>query len=188
MKKEIKNNGLRLLSITSESDNFKTDDFRKLLVEKITEKSFVVAYLDYKVLIGIFDNGDFAFFNDEKFEDKFVQRIRVFNQNEEFLAWRISDGFGVRFRQDNKGNDTVEVVEAFQALFGTKVEIANNNFSRIKEEKRGTELVVPLNNLSIDDRENRLFIKTRNYIKYDSELHQATYFDSRFVTFSNKPI
>ena len=167
------------------SDEFDTNDLRKSISEIIAEKSFVVVYLDYKVLIGTYENGDFLFYEDEKFEDKFVQRIRVFNEKDEFYAWRTSNGFRVRLRQDFQGEKTEEVVEAYQALFGTESN-ALNGYTKI-EEQRGTKLILPLTNLKIDDSKNRLFIKTHNYIDYN-ELHQATYYDCRFVSFENKNI
>jgi len=176
-------NGLELISIASVGSDFDTDELRKSLAEKIGEKSFVVLYLDYKVLIGTYENGDFLFYENEKFEDKFVQRIRVFNEKDEFLAWRTSNGFRVRFRQDYQGEKKEEVVEAYQALFGTESKDLNG-YTKI-EEKRGTKLILPLINLEIDDNKNRLFIKTHNYIDYN-KLHQATYFDCRFVTFVNE--
>ena len=89
----------------------------------------------------------------------------------------------VRFRQDYQGEKKEEVVEAYQALFGTESKDLNG-YTKI-EEKRGTKLILPLINLEIDDNKNRLFIKTHNYIDYN-KLHQATYFDCRFVTFVNE--
>ena len=178
-----KKNGLELISITSVSDDFVTDDLRKSLTETIIEKSFVVLYLDYKVLIGTYENGDFLFYKDEKFEDKFVQRIRVFNEKEEFFAWRSNGKLKCRYRTDAKG-EQIEAVDAYQVLFGTDSKPLDN-YTKISED-RGTELIVPFKNLDIDikkDKKKRIFIKSRNYI-HPNDTKPATYFDCRFVGFS----
>lgn len=177
----LSNNGLTLYLIKSEATPISFfDNFRENLSEFIKTKSLVVAYLDYKVLIGTYINRNFHFYDGETFDDKFIQKIRIFNEHEEFYAWRNNGRLKGRFRIDTDGTD-VEVVDAYQALFGTD-SIPSDKYSKLWE-KRGTEIIIPFQNLIIDEKKKRLFIKTKNYVK-SNDLHQATYFDCRFVGFS----
>ncbi|MEQ8189856.1 MAG: CRISPR-associated protein Csx19, partial [Candidatus Eremiobacterota bacterium] len=116
----MKNNGLELIKINSEVKYFSNiQDVKKIISEHITIKSFAVAYMDYAVLTGRYEDERFIFYNDEVFEQKFLQRIRVFNKTEELLIWRVNDGFKGRLRVDKEGENT-EAVEASQVLFGTR--------------------------------------------------------------------
>ncbi|MCF6147693.1 MAG: TIGR03984 family CRISPR-associated protein [Candidatus Kuenenia sp.] len=180
-------NGLQLREIKSKSIPFPVknkdiEDFEKCISARISVKSYIVAYLDYKVLIGTFENGVFHFYKDEKFDPKHIQKLRVFNQTQELYLWRSSDGMRGRYRTDEEGKETF-VVDAEQVLFGTKAEPPDSGFTKITE-TRGTELTLPFSNLSVDDKRNRVFIKTRNYIDYN-EVNQATYVDCRFMGFWN---
>ncbi len=155
------------------------DDLEKLAQEHFTVKSYVVAYLDYEVFIGIWSGEKFCFYKDIKVDPKYIQKIRIFNKNAELLAWRSSDGLKGRIRIDEPGIDT-SIVEAYQALFGKKTLENIGNFTKISEE-RGTTLILPFSNLTVGKR-NRVFIKTRNYIDYN-ETNQPTYVDCRFMGF-----
>ncbi|MFN3531848.1 MAG: CRISPR-associated protein Csx19, partial [Candidatus Brocadia sp.] len=117
------------------------DDLEKLAQEHFTVKSYVVAYLDYEVFVGIWSGGKFYFYKDIKIDSKFIQKIRIFNKNAELLAWRSSDGLNGRIRIDEDGGE-VSTVEAYQALFGTKTVENMGNFTKISEE-RGTALILP---------------------------------------------
>ncbi len=145
------------------------------------EVAFVVAYLDYKVLIGKYVNGSFTFINSEQVEPKFIQRIRIFNNDEELMLWRSEGKLKGRYRKDNDG-DKIDVVDNNQVIFGTKVEEING-YSKLTEE-RGTEIFIPFKDVILDEnkKEDRVKIKTRNYIGFN-EIHQATYVDSRFGEF-----
>ncbi|MCF6157620.1 MAG: TIGR03984 family CRISPR-associated protein [wastewater metagenome] len=181
-------NGLQLQEIKSQSNPFPIDNIEtmenleKCIAAQIQDKSYVVAYLDYKVLIGTFENRGFHFFQNEEFDPKYIQKIRVFNQTQELYLWRSSDGMRGRYRTDEEGKETF-VVDAEQVLFGTKAEPPDGGFTKITE-TRGTELTLPFSNLSVDDKRSRVFIKTRNYIDYN-EVKQATYVDCRFMGFWN---
>jgi len=180
-------NGLKLDKIKSELKNDITslNDIQRY----IKTDSIVVAYLDYTVLVGLYKNSKFEF-HDTAFDiiknSQYIQKIRIFNKDEEFLLWRSGNGFKGRYRKDEKG-DEIDVVDAEQVLFGTKAEPLGN-FTKLTE-KRGTELILPFTGLTVDDKKNRVFIKTRNYISYN-EAHQATYIDCRFMGFINngKPL
>lgn len=196
-------NGLELKEITSQSipidaiDDLSNKHINSILdeINKKTplsfirrgvgsEVSFVLAYLDYKVLIGKYSNGSFSFYNNESIEPKYIQRIRIFNKVEELLLWRSEGVLKGRHRKDNEGVDTW-VVDNNQVLFGTRYPTNNPpsaNSTTITED-RGTEISFPFEVKDIDEKENRIKIKTRNYVDYN-EIHQATYIDSRFVEFT----
>ncbi len=159
------------------------EDIQTKIKELFDDTGCVVAYLDYKAIIGKFKDKNLIFYNGEIFEPKYLQKLRVFNENKELYLWEISENeFKGRLRTDNQGKEE-DIVEAKQILWGTMVESLDNGWSRIYE-KRGTELVVPFDNLVINDHEKRIKIRIRNYIDYN-ELGQVGYVDSRFVSFIN---
>ena len=159
-------------------------NLEKFISKQIPANSFVVAYLDYKVLIGRFEDEKFQFYKDEKFEPKHVQRFRVFNETQELLVWRSSEGLKGRIRTDETGND-MYVVDALQVLFGTEAEPVEGNYTKISE-RRGTVLILPFSGLdTMNEKKNRVCIKTRNYVK-PNDVHQATYADCRFVCFVHR--
>lgn len=171
-------NGLKLIPL--KSDTKKVDgDFNLFISNNFDKKSFVVAYLDYKVLIGTWENSEFHFHKNEKLEQKFIQKLRIFNDDKELLLWRSGIDLKGRLRIDGQGKD-YEVVIAKQALVGTTAE-SHDNFTQITE-NRGTNLILPFNNIQINNKRKRIFIKTYNYVDYNS-IHQATYIDCRFVSF-----
>jgi len=179
----MENNGLKLSKIKTETKSVSAsaDDLEKVISEKIKTPSFAVAFMDYKVLTGRYDRGTFHFYNNESLEAKYLQKLRVFNSNEELLMWSSGGGFKGRHRRDDAGEETY-AVDAEQVLFGTDFE-KYNDFTRIFEE-RGTELFLPFNNISVNENRKRVFIKTRNYIKYN-KANQATYTDCRFIVFTD---
>lgn len=178
-------NGLKLIALKSKAEPIDQIDRDKLLStlrQSFAAPSTVVAWLDYKVLIGLWQNQDFLFYENKPFDLKYVQRLRVFDKQKELLIWRSNGGWKGRLRSDGQGEET-GVVVAHQLLFGTTPTPMNGNFTEISE-KRGTKLVLPFANLNVDDQRKRVFIKTYNYVRTNS-LHQATYFDCRFVAFTD---
>jgi len=163
-----------------------SDDFSEILVKHQVNNGYFVAYLDYKVLIGIFENKRFIAHKGETFEPKYLQKLRIFNEKEElFLFSRNGESFSGRLRTDYKGEEK-DVIDARQTLYGTTVDDKlNDGFTRIYEE-RGTELILPFPNISVNDKKERIFIHTRNYIGYNDEHGQAGYEDCRFVRFTDK--
>lgn len=184
----MKANGLDIIKLDTNTQYFtlkKLDELVSILSEKFPAKSFVVAYLDYEVLIGTWINNAFNFFNSKQIEYKYIQKMRVFDANQELFVWRTSNGLKSRLRIDERiGQGKKEAVIARQALFGTKAEILNNNFTKITEE-RGTTLILPFSNLNVDEENMRIFIKSYNYIGY-TDVNQATYIDCRFVCFCDE--
>lgn len=187
-KTELKPNGLEPTRIPSHASPIKEIDQKTLYAQlnEHFEDAYVVVWLDYKVLIGQWLKQKFHFFNEELFEFKYVQRMRVFNTFREILIWRTGGEWKGRLRIDGEG-DITDVVIAHQLLFGTQKGNRSNSFFTEIEEERGTKLILPLSNLKFDKEgylNPRVFIKTHNYIKPNA-IGQATYFDCRFVAFTD---
>ncbi len=172
-------NGLIIKTLNSKVELIKEITSLDEIKGIIKNDSFVIAYLDYKVLIGKYSNGGFAFYNNEQLEIDHLQRIRIFNNIGELMLWRSEGKFKGRYRNDNDG-EAIDVVDNDQVLFGTKA-LEINGYTKLTEE-RGTEIILPLIGLNVDAGKNRIKIKTRNYIGFN-EVHQATYIDNRFVEF-----
>lgn len=147
-------------------------------------RTYVVAYLDYKVLVGLFED-ELVFYLNERFDPKYLNRLRVFNEDSELLLLREKPSFFKgRLRNDrsNGQGEEIEVVDTLQVLWGTrKVEIEDKKWVQITEE-RGTSLTLPFayDEFNIDDKQKRVKLKTRHYIQYNT-LGQAGYFDCRFM-------
>lgn len=147
-------------------------------------RTYVVAYLDYKVLVGLFED-ELVFYLNERFDPKYLNRLRVFNEDSELLLLREKPSFFKgRLRKDrsNGQGEEIEVVDTLQVLWGTrKVEIEDKKWVQITEE-RGTSLTLPFayDEFNIDDKQKRVKLKIRHYIQYNT-LGQAGYFDCRFM-------
>lgn len=189
MKSEIiTNNGLKLLSIKTESkpvNNINMTDFKilnKFLSDNFKEKGIVAAYLDYAILIRKFDGEGIILMTDEQpFDPKFIQKFRLFNKNKELYIWRTQGKWKARLRTDNENETGEKVIETNQVMFGTTASVSNA-FTTLTE-TRGTEITLPFEIKNIDDKKNRVKIKTRNYIAYN-EIGQAGFNDCRFVEFT----
>ena len=176
----MKANGLELKRIKSrvEYPEFKSP-LENFLSETFREDGFIIAYLDYKVVMGYFKNNSIILPDSESIEERYLQRFRLFNEKKELYLWRSNGNFRTRLRIDEEGDDT-EVVDASQVLWGTRSK-PGGEFTELTED-RGTILIVPLKDIKVDDKKRRLFLKTRNYIGY-TPAHQATYIDCRFTGF-----
>jgi CRISPR-associated protein (TIGR03984 family) len=174
-------NGLELSEINSDVVQIEAISDLNEINSYIKIDSKVIAYLDQRVLVGRYSNSTFSFYDGQKLEKEFIQRLRIFNRDEEFMIWRSGGTLKGRYRKDNTGNKKSWVVDNDQVLFGTKA-YEFEGYIKLTED-RGTEIILPFTNLSIDDKKNRMKIKTRNYIGY-SESHLATYIDSRFIEFT----
>lgn len=180
-------NGLKLRTIktmVTVNQTIKITDYnclQEIVSNSFGGEGFVIAYLDYKVLVGKFKNGRLIFYQDEIFELKYLQKLRVFDEDRELFIWKSDGGsFNSRLRVDGGGEEK-EIVEAHQVLWGTrKDEKVTNGWGRISE--RGMELTLPIATFTVDTEKNRVKIKTYNYISYN-EIGQAGYVDSRFVDF-----
>jgi CRISPR-associated protein (TIGR03984 family) len=179
-------NGLKLYEINSKAEQVTINNLKDAL-SLFNSTGYAIAYLDYKVLIGKVNNDSFEFYNNETIEERYIQRLRLFNNDKELLIWRDNNGLKGRLRIDGEGEDTF-VVDACQVLWGTKKDKLGNGWIKLFED-RGTELILPYDEgVIIDDKKNRLFIMTRNYVSVYPETNQATYVDCRFLTFTEQPL
>ncbi len=193
----LKANGLSLKRADSAEEIFEgIKSLEEGLAKLSPDASFdLLAYLDYRVLTGTYTTGQPPGFQfpkkDDTLEDKYIQKIRIFNENEELLLWRAEGGFNGRLRRDDDTGNSNAFVEANQIVFGTQSEKLAK-FTRLWEE-RGTEFFVP-GDLPVDTEkislQQRVAIQTRNYIGHIGESGgtglepaQATYIDCRFVKF-----
>ncbi len=187
---ELKANGLELVSLKSKAEPLCLIDQPRLhtiLTENFTNQAFVVAWLDHSVMIGLWNGKGFEFYDAGNLDLKYLQRLRVFDPRQELHVWRTNGKWKARLRRDGEG-ENAEAIVAHQLLFGTKGERLSSRYARIRED-RGTKLLLPLADVQFDEDEKgvlkeRVFIKTHNYIRYNA-VHQATYFDCRFVAFTN---
>ncbi|MCD4786102.1 MAG: TIGR03984 family CRISPR-associated protein [Candidatus Eremiobacteraeota bacterium] len=170
-----------------EPKNFSAESLLLFINERMNNnlETFVVAYLDDKVKIGLFKDGCFKFHGDDNdITPECLKYLRVFNEESELYFWRKKGSmFEWRHRVDGVG-DMTEAVDAHQAIFGTDIdnEKSSGDFSVLIEE-RVADIPVPLKNLSPrNDKKNICFIHTRNYI--DCQNNQAGYCDCRFVGLS----
>lgn len=180
----MKANGIELKEIKSKAEVVTINNLDDAL-SCFNSNGYVVAYLDYKVLIGGISNNRFEFYGSETIEEKYIQRLRLFNDQKELLIWHGNSTLNGRLRIDDEGDDTF-VVEAYQVLWGTDKKDLGNGWSRLYEE-RGTELILPVGNVEINNKKKRLFLKTRNYITFHPKTYRATYGDCRFVELMEKP-
>lgn len=172
-------NGLRMLQTKSKVDLINSIESIDRIGSLIEKDSFVVAYLNDKVIIGKYSDNKFTFLNNEQLDWETIQRIRIFNENGEVMLWKSDGKLIGRHRKDSEGEQTW-FVENDQVLFGTKSEDLED-YTRLTED-RGTEVVVPLTGftLSKENKKEKVKVTTRNYIGYN-EIHQATYVDNRLV-------
>ncbi len=181
-------NGLKLTHFPSrtltinEIDDIKFQDHLK----EHFETAYVVLWLDNEVMIGLWKDEKFVFSKNKTFDFKYVQRLRAFDNDKEIHIWRSGGQWNGRVRIDkDAGNDT-DVVIAHQLLFGTKGKNFDSQFIEIKED-RGTKLILPIADFHFDEKgdpQSRIFIKTYNYVT-TNKIGQATYFDCRFVAFTD---
>lgn len=183
MGNKLKANGLELKTIKTRVEPLQ---FRSPLADFLSgifkDDGYIIAYMDYKVIMGYFRNNQLILPDNESIEEKYLQRLRLFNDSKELYIWRCNNRFNGRLRIDGEGEDT-EVVDASQVLWGTDSK-SLGDFTMLMEE-RGTTLIVPVKDITIDikkDRKNRLFLEARNYIGY-TPIYQATYIDCRFMGF-----
>lgn len=178
-------NGLMLHMVKTKAETLAFNgNLSEFLKEHFKEDGYIVAYLYHEVLMGIFKEGRPVFYNGSDIDQRYLLRLRLFNESKELYVWRSGDIFKARLRIDGEGEET-PVIDAHQVLWGTRAEIAGE-FTRLTED-RGTNLIVPLKGISVDSKRKRLFLRTRNYVAYAPSC-QATYMDFRFMGFSNSYI
>lgn len=155
------------------TDYLKSDDYTAVL------------YCDDGVKMGHYREGVFDGADGAIQDLRHVQTLRIFNADEELMLKRSAQGWQGRLRNDLQG-DPIEVNEREQILVGTRADSGPSGFTQISED-RGACLEIPLENVTLDDKEKRAYLLTRNYIGY-LETHQASYVDTRFVKLGVKGV
>jgi len=159
-------------------------------IEKI-QNGYIVCWLDYTVLFGKLQSGEIKFYDNASHDlNKYLQKLRAFNEKEEIYIWRSKDKFKLRYRKDDiseEEGEEIEYIDAKQIMYGSKFE-DKGNFIEVSE-NRGIKYMVPkefIGNNTVDDmnrHKKRLVLHTRNYIGYN-EIGQAGFVDSRFLDIS----
>ncbi len=183
MKNGLRNNGLSLQHIKSESKHIDNINSLEDIKNYIKKESDVVAFLDNEVIIGRYERERFKFPEQKNIEFKYINRMRIFNENEELHIWRSNGIIKGRYRSDGDGNET-DIVESYQVISGTTAK-KPDDYTRLIEEKKGIELLIP-GEWKADDKETRVALKTRHYIEY-LQGYQASYSDARMVNFVQMP-
>lgn len=186
---------LEIIPVKSRADrkSHELSDFvslETLANSRFGDTGFGVFYLDNEVLVGKYDGKKFYFYGDKTPNPRFLQKMRLFNPDKELLLWRIkwetdSGNFASRLRADKEGKE-IEAVDAWQLLWGKAIRM-DEKFTKLSD-NRGMEIIIPLKDAGVNDGD-RFFIQTRNYITYETDdpsYMQASYFDSRFVSFTDK--
>jgi CRISPR-associated protein (TIGR03984 family) len=184
----MKTNGLEYKSIKSLSKPVIISDDNSIL-DYAPEKAWFITYLDHRVVIGRLINKTWSYHKQENNDVilQNIQKLRIFNENEELFIWRTNlGGHKARIRIDGTGVEQ-GVVDAQQVLFGTKAEMLDYRYAKLTE-KRGTEIIIPIKDLSMGVNEinegiGRLCVHTRSYIGTIEATGQATYEDVRFIEF-----
>ena len=189
-------NGLELKKIKSESNEQNglsfadANSLKAFICRYIHDDSFVIAYLDFEVRIGLFVPSviKFIFYDGADPAPRFLQKIRIFNEDRELFIWRAETrDFAFRIRQDHpsEGNREGErdVVDVKQAIFGTEASDLADGFIRLTE-KRGTQVILPFSNLKVDEKRRRVFLRSRQYLSKNPRTFQAEYFDARMMGFA----
>ena len=183
----MENNGLKYKSLVSESIPVEIKNEKDIFINS-PKDSWFIAYLDHRVVIGKVIDNKFIYYQDERNDVNFdtIQKFRAFNKDAELYIWRTAAGnYKARLRTDGIGS-AQGVVDANQVMFGTEAKklLSREGVSySCLTEKRGTEIILPISELVINEKKERLCIHTRSYIGYIEETMQATYNDVRFVGF-----
>lgn len=195
IKKEIEFHSIKSHAGNSMGNKLELSDFASLkafINSKFPHIGFCVSFLDNEVLIGKYDGNDFKFYQKKLIEPQFIQKLRLFNETQELLLWRkkwenTCGEFAFRLRVDGDGIET-DVIDAKQVLWGTTAKKLEYGFTEISE-IRGTKIILPFDDIEVNNKDRRVFLLTRNYISYDtndSSYQQAGYVDCRFVKFTDK--
>lgn len=177
----IEQNGLKLYEIKTKTEPISEISALEETMRHFNEDGYVVAYLTYGVYVGRYKNREFEFYEKLELNPDFIIRLRIFNENQELYIWKTGNKLSGRLRIDTDGSST-PVIDAYQVLWGTDKKELKDGWTRIFEE-RGTELILPFFDITVDNSKKRLFLKTRNYIDFHSHIYLATYIDCRFVGF-----
>ncbi len=180
----MKTNGLSYLNLKTSSTPVIVNSDQDIL-DNAPEGAWFVAYLYHRVVIGKFENKQLVYYKQEIDDVKLsnILKLRVYNENSELFVWKTNlGGHHARLRTDGNGTEQ-GIVETKQVLFGTEAKpLTDVPVYSVLTENRDA-IILPIHILKINDKKNRMCIKTRSYIGYIEKTGQATYEDVRFVKF-----
>jgi len=178
--------GIGLCRSSAQTGFMKQDNIKEL-IKSCTDKKenyFAIAHKNHEVLIGIYRNGDFLFYQNRELEPEFLLELRIFNDLFELHILKMNDDeFLYRVRTDETGEE-VEVYDEEHAVFGTSIEDLGNGWKALRE-SRGTCIQVPFNLSESDGKAPLLYYRVRNYIGYDKDDH-IHFYDARLCGFLDK--
>ena len=139
---------------------------------------WLIAWLDYAVLIGVIDGGSLRL--REPLEPAYLQELRLFGESGEWRLWRDGTAFGARRRVDGSGAEA-EVLADDQALWGTAARPSGAGWTEIAE-ARGIRYAVPA---AVRESDLPLRLRVRHYLAFD-ESGVAGVADSRLVAIGDQ--
>lgn len=187
-KKAVYEESIRTAVYRKNNMNLKTFmDLENFIHMNFNNDGYAVVYLYNKILIARKQNNKLLLYDNETFDLKYLLKLRVFNEQTELLIWKGNESmFNMRLRIDDdiEGASEKTVINTRQIIWGTRLTRLKNGWSELSE-RRGTRLIVPFENLVIDNEKNRLELWVRNYVEFN-QYGQAGYSDCRFVKFANR--
>ncbi len=161
-------NKIKTISSYVKYSNIEAKTINQLLseIKNIVKNNdaFIYAQSDNGITIDRLDNW-------KNHEIKGIRKIRVFHNNLELYAWRISSKeFKTRFRIDGEGLKTM-YYDTHMLIFGDDKQVG--------KESSGREIILPKN------KRNCKYIVIRNYVDYN-EINQIGIIDYRIIGFDEE--
>lgn len=129
------------------------------------------------VRFAYYENGSFRFANSSEIEEKYLQQLRVFNEQEELYLQRQGDKYYLQYINDELGEKSMVCVDSSSQFFGKRVQAElSRGFVQLWEPGRKIRLVLPASK----EAETYQLI-TRSYVQYDAKTGQAGYSCYRWV-------
>ena len=159
-------------------EDFVEKGLADILAVQAAGEYFVVAHYVHQVRLGRFAKGKLSFADGEIPEEKYLQEMRLFNNEREILIRRACVGYLVRILDDSSAaGEEVTAVDSISYFFGERVEAESTaDYACLYEEGRKIKLMLPTTKV-----DEYYALVTRSYIEYDAENGQAGYGKYRFV-------
>ena len=175
-----------IIELANNSDRDIRSDITDIInhqCEFLHKDSFIVIFLINKVTIGKFTNNDFLFRDSVDLIGKYINQMRIFNTDGEIFFWKNNkNNLSYRIRSDSFDKNYMS--ECNQYLWGRVSFFEDDAKWMLLNETRGMHLIMPR---IPDAKENeKIILKTYQYIDYNQKTFQAGYVDCRFVTFSKE--
>ncbi len=144
--------------------------------EKLSGQSTAVVWAMQTVSFGLWD-GTHLTLEREDILPEDMEKIRIFNEDEELLLIREEEGFRGRHILDEAGKGTY-AVDSASPLWGERVEAEGlpEGFVCLQDAARGITLRLPYEGPG-----KRLLLVTRSYIRSDAKTGLSGYGDVRYL-------